>query len=259
MRRITKNLVLPHESSADSLHRTNSVMSLKAIVKEDTAIGRVFGLFIQSLIVISIISFSIETLPDLDDTTQRILDLIEIVIVVVFTFEYLLHIYAEENKIHYLFSFYGIIDLIAIVPFYLTLGFDLKCLRILRMLRLFRLLKLVRYSKALQRLRRAFSIVKEELMIFGVVAAMLLYLSSAGIYFFENEAQPEQFKSIFHSLWWAVATLTTVGYGDIYPITTGGKIFTFLILIIGLGIVSALAGLIATALLKAMSEENNTG
>jgi voltage-gated potassium channel len=83
-----------------------------------------------------------------------------------------------------------------------------------------------------------------------------LYLSAVGIYYFENEAQPEQFKSVFHSLWWAVATLTTVGYGDIFPITAGGRVFTFFVLMVGLGVVAVPAGLVASALSKARSEED---
>ena len=80
---------------------------------------------------------------------------------------------------------------------------------------------------------------------------MLLFIVSGGIYFFENQAQPEVFKSIFHSSWWSIVTLTTVGYGDVYPITLGGKIFTFFVLIIGVGVVTVPAGLVATALSKA--------
>ena len=124
------------------------------------------------------------------------------------------------------------------------------------MLRLFRAFKLIRYSKAIQRFRRAFTIAKEEMVLFLFIACLLLFFTSVGIYYFENAAQPEKFKSIFHSLWWAVATLTTVGYGDVYPITTGGKIFTFFVLMIGLGIVAVPAGLIASALSKARMEEN---
>ena len=84
---------------------------------------------------------------------------------------------------------------------------------------------------------------------------LLLYFAAVGIYYFENEAQPEHFASIFHSLWWSVETLTTVGYGDIAPVTVGGKIFTLFILLIGLGIVSVPAGLVASALGKARAME----
>ena len=87
------------------------------------------------------------------------------------------------------------------------------------------------------------------------LSCIILYLSAAGIFFFENKAQPEVFTSIFHSLWWAVSTLTTVGYGDIYPITVGGKIFTFFILMIGLGIVAVPTGLLSSALSKAREME----
>ena len=82
----------------------------------------------------------------------------------------------------------------------------------------------------------------------------MLYLTAVGIYYFEHEAQPEQFKSIFHSLWWALTSLTTVGYGDMYPITVGGKVFTFVILSIGLGIVAIPTGLLASALSQARQE-----
>ena len=101
----------------------------------------------------------------------------------------------------------------------------------------------------------AAKIVKEEVYLFFIVTLIFIYLASAGIYFFENEAQPEVFASVFHSLWWAVVTLTTVGYGDVYPITIGGKIFTFFILMIGIGVVTIPAGLVATALSKAREIE----
>ena len=95
------------------------------------------------------------------------------------------------------------------------------------------------------------------MILFSSVAGILLYLPAVGIYFFENIAQPEQFKSIFHSLWWAVCTLTTVGYGDVFPITIGGQIFTFIVLMIGLGVVAVPAGLVASALSQARREEKH--
>jgi voltage-gated potassium channel len=141
--------------------------------------------------------------------------------------------------------------LAAIFPFYVGLGVDLRSLRAFRLIRLVRVFKLVRYSAALTRLHRALMIAKEEIILYLGVGAILLYLSAVGIYYFERDAQPEAFASVIHSLWWAVTTLTTVGYGDIYPITTGGRIFTFFVLLIGLGVVAVPAGLVASSLSKA--------
>jgi len=224
-------------------------MDIKAIVeRNDTIPGHIFDLVVQILIVLSIVTFSVETLPNLDTGTRELLEITEVIIVIIFTLEYFLRLYVAEKKISYVLSFYGVVDLIAILPFYILSGVDLQSVRVFRMLRFFRAIKLFRYNKAMRRFLRAFAIIKEEIILFTVVTAMLLYLSAVGIYFFENEAQPEAFKSIFHSLWWAVATLTTVGYGDIYPVTIGGRIFTFVILMIGLGIIAVPAGLLASAL-----------
>src|SRR5699024_1017221 len=115
----------------------------------------------------------------------------------------------------------------------------------------FRAFKLVRYNKALNRFKQAWWLIREEVILFFIVTTIFLFLASAGIYYFENAVQPEKFSSIFSSAWWAVVTLTTVGYGDVYPITAGGKIFTFFILMIGVGIVTIPAGLVASALNKA--------
>jgi len=229
---------------------------LKQIIEcNDTKGGKIFDLFIQSLIILSLVGFSIETIPDISKSLAEVLRISEIIIVIIFTIEYLLRIIVSDKKLKFIFSFYGLIDLFAILPFYLSTGIDLRSIRALRLLRLFRAFKLVRYSNAIQRFNRALILIKEELVLFIFVTVILIFLSGAGIYFFENQAQPEVFTSIFQSLWWAIATLTTVGYGDIYPITMGGKIFTFIILIIGLGIIAVPTGLVASALSKAREEE----
>ena len=194
-------------------------------------------------------------LVTLSESTKNALATFEIVSVLIFTVEYISRLIFADNKFKFVFSFFGIIDLLAILPFYLATGFDLRSVRAFRLLRLVRILKLTRYSAATQRFYKAFVIAKEELVLFLVTSIIILYLASVGIYYFESQAQPEAFASVFHSMWWAVATLTTVGYGDIYPITIGGKIFTFFILIVGLGIVSIPAGLIASALGKAREME----
>ena len=177
------------------------------------------------------------------------------VTVAIFTVEYVTRLIVADRTLRFVFSFFGLVDLLAILPFYVTSGIDLRALRAFRLFRLLRILKLLRYSVALDRFHRAFLIAKEEMMLFLFTTVILLYLSGVGIYYFESGAQPEQFASIFHSLWWAVTTLTTVGYGDVYRVTAGGRLFTFFVLMIGLGIVSVPAGLVASALSKARAEE----
>ncbi|MFD2907747.1 ion transporter [Flavobacterium ardleyense] len=235
-------------------------LKLRSIIDDTTTReGRFFDYCIQLLIFISLVAFSIETLPDNSAQTKQILSVIESICIIIFSIEYLLRIYVAEKPLKYIFSFYGVIDIISILPFYLHVAFDLKALRAFRIFRIFRAFKLVRYNKALKRFGIAFNIIKEELVLFFMVTLILVFLTASGIYFFENEAQPKVFSSLFHSLWWAIVTLTTVGYGDVYPITLGGRIFTFFVLIIGIGIVTIPAGLVATALTKArtIEEEND--
>jgi len=225
------------------------------IENNDTTSGRIFDIIIQLLIVISLISFCIETLPNLHPRLKIFLFYIEAITIGIFTVEYVLRIFVADKKFKYIFSFYGLIDLFSILPFYIARGIDLRALRIFRLFRLFRTFKLVRYNKAIKRFRKAFGMIKQELIIFLIATVFLLFISSVGIYYFEYEAQPGQFSSIFHRMWWSVATLTTVGYGDIYPITAGGKIFTFIILMIGLGIIAVPTALIASALTKCVEDE----
>ncbi|MCV9386899.1 ion transporter [Reichenbachiella ulvae] len=199
------------------------------------------------LIVVSIIDFSLSTLPDLNEDIRNSINLIEQFIVIVFSIEYIFNL-MYRGRIKYAFSFYGVIDLLAILPYYLALGLDLRSIRLLRFFRVFRLLKLTKYTKALKRLAMAFDSSKEELIIFSISTLVLLYLAGVGIYYFENPVQPEIFSSVFDGLWWAVATLTTVGYGDAYPVTAGGKFFTFIILMLGLGIVAVPTGIVSSSL-----------
>ena len=205
--------------------------------------------------MLSVITFSVETLPNLKPQTKAILNSIEVFCVIVFTAEYLARIYVADNKPKFIFSFFGLIDLFAILPFYLSFGLDLRSLRVLRMFRLFRLLKLVRYNRAMRHFAKAMLLAKEQIILFMGVTLVLIYFAAIGIYYFENEAQPEHFSSIFDSLWWSIVTLTTVGYGDVYPITVGGRIFTFFILLIGLGIVAIPTGIISSSLTKVVEPD----
>jgi len=227
----------------------------KIVETRESKAGLYFDYAIQVLILLSVASFTIETLPDLTAETINYLETFELVCILIFSLEYLVRLYIAKNKLKFITSFYGIIDILAILPFYLTLGFDLRSARVLRFLRLFRLIKLIRYNKAIRRFQTAFMMIKQELVMFSMVSLILFYLSAVGIYYFENSVQPESFSSVFSSLWWSVVTLTTVGYGDIVPITVGGRIFTFIILMIGLGIIAIPSGMISSALTEARAIE----
>ena len=233
-------------------------MTITDIVqRSDTPAGRTFDSVVTALIIISLISMSIDTLPGTSPNLKYLFHVSEVTVTVLFTIEYVLRVATAPKKMSYVFSFYGIIDLAAIVPFYLTLGgVDLRGIRAFRLFRIIRVVKLTRYNTAMMRFGKALVNIKEEMVVFFSATAILLYVSAVGIYYFEHEAQPEHFQSIFHSLWWAVITLTTVGYGDVYPITVGGRLFTFVILMCGLGIVAVPAGLIASSMSKVWQDEN---
>lgn len=210
--------------------------------------GRSVAFAIQGLILISVFSIAIETLPNLPDGLRHILYVEEVIVVTVFAVEYALRIYAAPRRLAYMFSLYGIVDALAIAPSVLLFGYDLRSLRAIRALRVLSLLKLMRYVHAFDRLARSIRSVAPELAVFAFMAGIMLYLCATVVYLFEHNAQPEAFASIPHALWWAVVTFTTVGYGDVYPVTAGGRLFTGVILILALGVVAVPTGLIATAL-----------
>ena len=185
-------------------------MRLKRIVEHsDTRAGRWFDTVIFVLIVVSLVTFSIDTLPNLPPAAPAVLYWIEFATVLLFTGEYLLRLAVAESRWRFVRSFFGVIDLVAILPFYLAAGVDLRAVRTFRLLRLIRILKLARYNDAIRRMHRAAVIVREELVLFLSVALILIFLSAVGIYYFESGSQPEHFASVFHSLWWAIVTLTT--------------------------------------------------
>lgn len=234
---------------------------LRKVVEETgTRSGLVFDLSIQVLIIASIVIFSLETLPNLNDRTVMVLSILESVCITVFAIEYLLRLFVAKRKLKFVFSLWGMIDLLAILPFFLVaygITLNLIILRAFRLLRLVRILKLGRYSKSLSRMVLAMQIAREDLLLALAATLIMLLVASFGIYQFENPVQPEKFSSVFESLWWALATLTTVGYGDIYPITLGGRIFTGFILMIGLGIVALPAGIIASSLTEARKQQDD--
>jgi len=203
---------------------------------------------VHALIVLSAIAIALETEPSVPVAVQTMLVSFEIFVVGIFSAEYVLRLLATKHPLRYAFSFWGIVDLLSFLPAIALLTPEWQ---VVRALRLVRLLKLFRSSHSLDRLVEAMRQVRGELFVFGVIAALMLYVSAVGIYLFEHEAQPEVFTSILTSLWWAVASFTTVGYGDMVPITPGGRLFTTIVLFIGLGIIAVPAAIVTTALLEA--------
>ncbi|WP_438961086.1 ion transporter [Nonlabens sp.] len=215
--------------------------------------------FISGLIVVNIITLFLESYQNISSEYGGVLNFIEVFSVVVFTIEYLARIwiadliYSDQGflkaRLKYMFSFMGLIDLLSILPFYLPFIFkiDLRVIRSLRLLRLLRILKLNRHSEALKIISNVFKKSKNDIIVTVFVVCILLIIAATLMYDIENEAQPDAFENIGQALWWSVATLTTVGYGDIYPVTGLGKFLSGVIALLGIGIVALPTGIISSA------------
>ena len=226
-------------------------------------------LFLSILIIINLIAVCLETIDSLFVAYKAIFVAIELVSVSIFSIEYVLRIWsrpaasdeygktATSKRFGYIFSFTGIIDLMAILPSILPLllgGIDLRWLRILRLMRL---LKFSHYSSALEDL---FSAVQHERRSFAATLYLLILailISSSLIYVFEQNVQPEHFGSIPDAMWWTVVTLTTVGYGDIVPMTVAGKLVATLTALMGVCVVALLTGIVATGFTNQVSMRRN--
>jgi len=178
--------------------------------------------------------------------------------IAIFTIEYLLRLWTCTinnrfrdplmGRIRFALTPLALVDLMAILPFYLPMliPFDLRFIRAVRLFRLFRLFKIGRYSRSLRTIGNVLKSKKEDLFITVFTVFILLVVASSLMYFVENEAQPEAFSSIPTAMWWGVITLTTVGYGDIYPVTMAGKILGSIISILGIGIFALPTGILAS-------------
>ncbi len=227
---------------------------------------RFFDVFIILLIIINVVMVIADTFA-LPEYVSNIFNAIEVFSIIVFTAEYLLRLWtagllypsvsAPRACIKYIFSFMAIIDLLAILPFYLPFVFpiDLRVLRTLRIVRLFRLFKVNRYTNSLSLIAKVFKNKASQLISSVFVVGLLMVISSVLMYSIENPVQPDVFKNAFSGLWWAVATFTTVGYGDIYPITATGKILSAIIALLGIGLVAVPTGIISAGFIESIDDE----
>lgn len=224
--------------------------------------GRILNLSLMLLIILNVTAVILETVRELHTHYDVFFSVFDLFSVAVFSIEYLLRVWsctADERyaaspvrgRIRYMKTPMAIIDLVAILPFYLPLVLvDLRFVRAIRLFRLFRLFKMARYSESMRTLGRVLTLKKEELLVTLFTLLILLIFSSSMVYYVERESQPEVFTSIPAAMWWGVVTLTTVGYGDVYPITPIGKFIGALVILVGIGMFAFPAGILASGFVE---------
>lgn len=225
--------------------------------------------FIITLILLSVTAVILETVPSIHDPYFIYFKIFDLFTVTVFTIEYILRVWSctydpryrhsIKGRLKYMVSAYALIDLIAILPFYFhfIIGLDLREVRILRLLRFLRLFGLTAYMKSAKMIKNVFVSRANELKLSLVLIFFLLIISACLIYFAEHLAQPKVFTSIPATMWWAVVTITSVGYGDMIPITIEGKILTGIITLSGLAIFALPAGIITAGFLEEMRKRKS--
>lgn len=229
-------------------------------------ISRIVDFSLVALILINVIALVLESVDEIYTKAPWFFDWIETFSLIIFAAEYFIRIWVAveasgdtdhplKARLRYIISFHGILDLLAFAPqLILLLPGDYRGLRAIRLFRLFRLLKLTRYSAALQSFENVMRKQKEDLLSTIMILLVLLLVASSLMFYAEHEVQPEAFSSIPMTMWWGVATLTTVGYGDIYPITAVGKLIGAVVAILGIGLFALPAGIISASYLEELAE-----
>ena len=229
-------------------------------------VSLLFDSLILFLIVFSIATIILQSYDEINAQYAVHFLYLERFTIIVFSIEYLLRLWTADlafpnskyPRLRYIFSFLALADLVAILPFYLPFAnADARFLRVFRMLRLLRIFKIKRYFSAFQ---TVFDVVKDsayQLVVSLSVCVFIIFLSGIVMYTVENGAQPDVFPNVPAALWWAVNALTTVGYGDAYPITPVGKLFASILNIVGIGVIALPAGIISAGFLKALENKRN--
>lgn len=235
------------------------------IAKPGDSASRAFDLAIRGLIALNVFSVIVETVPAVEASGGLWLVRFDVLSVMVFTVEYLARVWSSvegpargrplSGRVRYALTPLLLIDLLAILPFYLPFtGVDLRILRGVRLFRLFRILKLARYSEALRTLGRVFARRRAELGLTLAMVGFLLLLASALMFFAEHQAQPDKFSSIPAAMWWGIVTLTTLGYGDVYPVTLFGRLLGGVFAIVAILLIAMPTAILGASFMEELEE-----
>jgi voltage-gated potassium channel len=235
------------------------------VLEDPTSAGivsRTVQMFLIVIITLNVVAVILQTVESLGVPYKAWFSRFEVFSVIVFTIEYLLRLWVAPlgpryagailGRIRYAITPLALVDLLAIVPFYLPrlIPLDLRFIRALRLMRLVRFMKIGRYSESVRTVGAVLWERKEQLAAALLVLAVLLILTSSLMFYVEHDAQPQAFSSIPASMWWAVSTLTTVGYGDIYPVTTLGRVLGSVIAVLGIGLFALPAGILGSGFVE---------
>ena len=238
--------------------------------REHDRASQVFQWFIITLVTLNVAVVILATVEELRREYELFYQLFEVFSVAVFTVEYMLRVWSctasdeyqhpVKGRLRFVVTPAAIIDLLAILPFFIPriTNVDLRAIRALRLLRLLRLLKLGRFSSSIDILSRVISQKKEQIFVAAIAVFILLIFASSAVYFAEKQAQPQAFSSIPAAMWWGIATLTTVGYGDVVPVTTLGKVLGGFISFLGIGFFALPAGILASGFEEAVERRYGT-
>ncbi len=230
------------------------------IFESDTRAGKLFDEILIALIVLSITVVALDSVPSFGEKTRKVFHILEWGFTAIFTLEYITRIWVTGKPIKYIFSFYGIIDFLSIVPTYVGVifpqGFAFASLRMIRLVRIFRILKLVRFLGASRIITQSLRQSRYKITVF--FTAVLIIVTIMGSIMYMVEGPQSGFNSIPHSIYWAIVTITTVGYGDISPITPLGQFIASLVMLLGYAIIAVPTGIISSELINQRKPKINT-
>ena len=265
-----KEFLSERDEMRDTTNLKERIYEIMEMSSPDNVSSRIFHGFMVTLIFLNVMAVTLETVKSLSSTYAHYFNAFEMGSIAIFTGEYVLRWWActadkkfespVKGRIRFLMTPLALIDLMAILPFYLPMVFplDLRFIRVLRLFRVFRVFKMGRYSESFKTLSNVLKAKKEDLAVTVFSVLTLLQIASSLMYYAEHSAQPDLFSSIPAAMWWGVTTLTTVGYGDMFPVTILGKILGAIIALLGIGLFALPAGVLASGFAEEIQAKKRT-